>query len=97
MQKQVLPESITWRVAGKGQTPWVLEALDSTDNDAPLNLPRKLVTAVLEALQAHHPGRFELLYRVVYRFTHGLLDMENLREDRSGYCGRADKAGCPAE
>ncbi|ARW11223.1 UdgX family uracil-DNA binding protein [Acetobacter ascendens] len=80
-QKQVLPESITWRVADKGQTPWVLEAPDSADNDAPLNLPRKLVTAVLEALQAHPPERFELLYRVVYRFTHDLLDMEDLRED----------------
>ena len=81
VQKQVLPESISWRVAGKGEAPWKLEAPDSADNDAPLNLPRKLVTAVLEALQAHPPERFALLYRVVYRFAHGLLDMEDLRED----------------
>ncbi|ARW48519.1 UdgX family uracil-DNA binding protein [Acetobacter pasteurianus] len=81
VQKQVLPESISWRVAGKGEAPWKLEAPESADNDAPLNLPRKLVTAVLEALQAHYPERFALLYRVVYRFAHGLLDMEDLRED----------------
>lgn len=81
VQKQVLPESISWRVAGKGETPWKLQAPNSVDNDEPLNLPRKLVTAVLEALQARQPERFALLYRVVYRFTHGLLDMEDIRED----------------
>ncbi|KDE20167.1 DNA polymerase [Acetobacter aceti 1023] len=81
VQKQVLPESITWRVAEQGQIPWALEAPESAENDPPLNLPRKLVTAVLEALQAHQPERFVLLYRVVYRFTHDLLDMANLRED----------------
>lgn len=70
-----LPESVVWRVAGAGQDAvWSAEpAQNPPDAPSGLNLSRRFVGVLAQALQAHDPERFATLYRIVYRLAYAGL------------------------
>lgn len=71
----VLPESIFWQVAQAGQeAAWSAEpAQNPPDPPQGINLSRRFVGVLAQALQAHDPERFTILYRIVYRLAYAGL------------------------
>ena len=74
----VLPQSLRWRVATTTQDiAWSVPSTDHPPAQPPqvFTLSRRFVGVLGEALQARAPGRFELLYRIVYRLAHEGLEL----------------------
>lgn len=71
----VLPESIFWQVAQAGQgAAWSAgPAQNPPEPPQGLNLSRRFVGVLAQALQAHDPERFTILYRIVYRLAYAGL------------------------
>ncbi|WP_338332530.1 UdgX family uracil-DNA binding protein [Acetobacter sp. LMG 32666] len=74
----VLPQSLRWRVAVTPQDiVWSAPSMDHSpaQPSQALTLSRRFVGVLGEALQAHDPERFDVLYRIMYRLTHGELEL----------------------
>lgn len=71
VQANVPPEALTWRVAATEQEqPWSAIQQEGQSADQPvLNLSRRFVGILGQALQASDPERFTLMYRIVYRLA----------------------------
>lgn len=81
----VLPEALNWRVADAGQgvawTPDVPQEPQHPSAAPPaLNLSRRFVGVLGQALQMRAPERFTVLYRIVYRLVHDGLDLANKQD-----------------
>ncbi len=69
----VPPEQVRWGVDGKAAA----SAPPRTPSEGGFSVPRALVTLAGLAVQARDPGRFDLLYRLIWRAQAGALELED--------------------